>query len=85
MKQKPHKETPEEQLARLKPLVGDRILAGAVAIEGQHAFFEVWAYRKFNDVEMRIAFRHWEHGRDKRELIRGKTFRVISNSGLKLR
>jgi hypothetical protein len=39
----PKDETYEEQLERMKPLLGDRIMAGAVLIEDQNAAFEVWA------------------------------------------
>jgi hypothetical protein len=85
---KPKKTQPEtqaEQVERLKPLLGDRIMGGVIEIEGENAFFEVWAYRKLTDDETRRAFAAWRSGLGRGQSLRGQTFRVVANYGRELR
>ncbi len=79
------RETEEEQIERLRPILGDRTCCGTILDEANNFRFEVWAYRQLTGQELAWAWDGWNRQRDRRCSLRGQTVRLVSNQGKPLR
>jgi hypothetical protein len=75
------RETEEEQIERLRPILGERICGGVILDETNGCRFEVWAYRQLTKQELTWAWDDWNRQRDRRCSLRGQTIRITSNHG----